>query len=97
MKSAPKLDVKQDRAQQYLDIADVILVAMNRVGEVTLINRKGCEVLGYKENEILGKNWLQHFLPDALSKVVKSKFNKIIAGDLSKAKRYENPILTSTG
>ena len=35
---------ERDRAQQYLDIAGVIIVAINTKGEVTLINKKGCEV-----------------------------------------------------
>jgi len=92
-----ELHKEKDRVQQYLEIADVIFVVLNQAGEVTQINRKGCEVLGYKENEILGKNWFKHFLPESFSKAVESEFNNIIAGDLSKTERYENPVLTRTG
>jgi PAS domain S-box-containing protein len=37
---------ERDRAQRYLDIADVILLALDLEGRVTLINRKGCATLG---------------------------------------------------
>jgi sensor histidine kinase regulating citrate/malate metabolism len=34
-----------------MDIAGVFIVAINTAGKVTLINQKGCEVLGYQEKE----------------------------------------------
>jgi PAS domain S-box-containing protein len=46
-----KLREERNRAQQYLNIAGVIIVAINDEGIVSLINRKGCDVLGYKEEE----------------------------------------------
>jgi PAS domain S-box-containing protein len=50
------------RAQQYLDVAGVILLALDRDGVVTMINPKGCEVLGYPEEEILGRSWFERFV-----------------------------------
>ena len=41
------------RAQMYLDIAEVILVAINEKGEIILINRKGCRILGYENEELV--------------------------------------------
>jgi len=40
---------ERDRAQQYLDVAEVLLLALNSRGEVTLINKKGAQILGYEE------------------------------------------------
>ena len=65
-------------AQEYLTIADVIIVALNTHGEVTLINRRGQEVLGYPEDEIVGKNWFTHFLPDR----VREEAKRVAAADL---------------
>jgi len=52
-----KLRQERNRAQQYLNIAGVIIVAIQSNGIVSLINKKGCAVLGYKEETIIGKNW----------------------------------------
>ena len=41
-----KLREERNKAQQYLNIAGVIIVAINEKGIVSLINRKGCDVLG---------------------------------------------------
>ena len=42
------LQEERDRAQRYLEIAGVILVVLNSDQTVQLINRKGCDVLGYE-------------------------------------------------
>ena len=46
---------ERNRLRKYLEVAGVIVIALDRQGRVKLINRKGCEVLGYREDEILGK------------------------------------------
>lgn len=61
-----KLKKEKNKTCNYLDIADVILVALNKDGEVTLINKKGCEVLWYKGSKIIGKNWFSNFIPERL-------------------------------
>jgi PAS domain S-box-containing protein len=43
-----------DRARRYLDIADVVLLALNLEGRITFINRKGCQILGWTDAELLG-------------------------------------------
>jgi PAS domain S-box-containing protein len=91
------LRTERDKAQQYLDIAEVILVALNKKGEITLINRKGNQILGYKEGELLGKNWFTTCLPSHLRKKMKSGFLKLMAGKREITEFYENPVLTKSG
>ena len=52
-----------NRAQEYRDIAGVILVVLNKDGNITLLNRKGYEVLENEEGSLLGKNWFETCLP----------------------------------
>ncbi|MBC7248740.1 MAG: PAS domain S-box protein [Anaerolineae bacterium] len=91
------LRAERDRAQQYLDIAGVMFVALNTAGEVTLINKRGCEILGYEQDEIVGKNWFENFLPDRVRDEVKGVFQKLIAGEIESAEYFENPVLTREG
>ena len=69
------------RAQTYLDIASVMLVAMNTAGTVTLINRRGCEVLGWSEREALGKDWFETFLPERTRTEMRAVFGRLLAGE----------------
>ncbi len=88
---------ERDKAQKYLDVAGVIFVALDNRGNVTLINRKGCEVLGRKEEEIINKNWFDNFLPEGIKQRAKNTFEKLTKGELKSAAYYENPVLTKSG
>lgn len=88
---------ERDKAQKYLDIAGTMFVAINAAGEITLINRKGSEILGYKQKEIIGKNWFDNFLPENLKEQVKTVFHKLITGEIDHIEYYENSVLTKKG
>jgi len=91
------LSSDKEKAQNYLDIAEVIIVIINSDGVVTLINKKGCEILEYSKKEIIGKNWIDNFLPERIRKQVNSVSKKLLAGKVKLVEFYENPILTKSG
>ena len=88
---------ERDRAQQYLDIAGTILVALDSEQRVTMINQKGCKLLGYAEDEIIGRKWFDSFLPPEVCDTVRRTFEPLMTGDAEPAAYYENPILTRSG
>jgi PAS domain S-box-containing protein len=88
---------ERNRAQGYLDIADVMLIALDSESRVTMINRRGCEVLGYPEKEILGKIWFDHFLPARLRDEVEAVSKKLLMGEMGTVRHFENPVLTMNG
>jgi PAS domain S-box-containing protein len=92
-----KLREERNKAQQYLNIAGVIIIAINDKGIVTLINKKGCDVLGYKEEEIVGKNWFDLCVPEGMREERKDTFRKVMAGEKDEVEDYENLILTKSG
>jgi PAS domain S-box-containing protein len=92
-----QLREERDKAQQYLSVARVIIVALDLKGRITLINKMGCEVLGYEENEILGNNWFDFYVPERLREEVNILYQKLIAGQVQPTEYYENPILTRSG
>jgi PAS domain S-box-containing protein len=85
---------ERDRAQRYLDIADVILLALDCDGRITLINRKGCSTLGWNESELVGQDWFDTCLPARTRHEVRACFRRVLQGDLA---YIENPVLTSAG
>jgi len=91
-RTADALRRERDRAQMYLDIAGVMFIALNKKGEVTLVNKKGCEILGREEKEILGKNWFDHFLPDETKEKVRETYYLLLSGDQEPTEYFENPI-----
>lgn len=92
-----KLREERDKAQQYLSVARVMIVALNIEGRVTLINKMGCEVLGYKEEKIVGNNWFDFCIPAKTRHKVREVFLKLMAGEIEIAEYYENPISIRSG
>jgi len=92
-----ELRKERDRAQRYLDVAGVMLVVLDSEGRVILINRKGCRTLGYEEKEILGKNWLDNFIPRKLRGEVELAFERLKKGEAGGDGYFENPVLTKSG
>lgn len=88
---------ERDKVQQYLDVAAVMMVAVDSEQRVGLINKRGCEILGYEEQEILGKNWFDNFLPDRDRGKVKAIFEKFAGGQAGAREYFENLILTKDG
>jgi PAS domain S-box-containing protein len=85
------------QAQQYLEVAGVIFVVIDTDQTVRLVNRKGCEILGYEEDEILGQKWFDCFLPDRVREAARAVFDRLMAGEIEPVEYFENPVLTSNG
>jgi PAS domain S-box-containing protein len=61
------LEKEKENIQQYLDFAPVVFLLLDPKGKVQMINQKGCQLLGYKNHEILGKNWFENFMGKVLA------------------------------
>ncbi len=88
---------ERDRAQQYLDTAQVMLVALNERGEITLINQEGARILGYRAEELLGKDWFDTCLPARVRDEVKVVLEGLTAGSRETGRFHENAVLTRDG
>ncbi len=92
-----RLREERNKAQLYLNIAGVIIIAINEKGELSLINKKGCAVLGYEEDEIIGKNWFDLCVPENVRQERKKTFKKVMEGEQAEVEDYENIIMTKSG
>ncbi|MHA1638491.1 MAG: PAS domain S-box protein, partial [Candidatus Thorarchaeota archaeon] len=88
---------ERERAQSYLDLARVMFVAIDATGVVTLANKKSSEVLGYPEEEIVGVDWFDTFMPQRFREDMKEVSKQILRGDIEPVEYYENPILLKNG
>ncbi|MFA5038681.1 MAG: PAS domain S-box protein [Candidatus Omnitrophota bacterium] len=71
----------------YVDIADVILLAIGREQNVKFINRRGCEILGKRRKEVIGKNWFDTFFPQDQRESARLCFQGLMGGG-KKLPRY---------
>ena len=83
--------------KSYLNLADVIILVLGSDQRIHLINQKGCEILGYNESQVLGKNWFDYFVPERLREGIRQVFFQIVSGETERVEFFENPVLTSSG
>ena len=87
----------KNKIQNYLDIAGAILVVIDADQTISLINKKGCQILGYEEKEIIGKNWFDTFIPEGIREEFRMTFKSFMKGETNPVEYFENPVLTKTG
>ena len=88
---------EKEKSEAYLDIAGVMLAIIDGDENISLINNKGCEILGYKTEELMGRNWFDTLVPQRIRAEIRGVFGKLMAGDIEPVEYYENALLTRDG
>ncbi|MDW7730943.1 MAG: PAS domain S-box protein [Methanolobus sp.] len=83
---------ERDLAQKYLDVVAVVILAIDGEGHITLINRKGCEMLGYREDEVISKNWFDLYSPEYSREKEKENYRNVMEKKLTLPEHYESSI-----
>ncbi|MCW5830365.1 MAG: PAS domain S-box protein [Deltaproteobacteria bacterium] len=83
--------------KNYLDTADIIYVVLDPAGTVLRINEAGSRLLGLPEAEIIGKNWIESFIPPSHRGQIALVHSMNLRSDGTRIERFENPVLTGTG
>jgi PAS domain S-box-containing protein len=91
------LEQEKNMVQMYLDIAGVMFLVLDAMGNITLLNKKGCEILGCEQEKVIGQNWFDNFLPQRMRDSVRKVFDQLIVGEIEPTEYYENSVLTKDG
>ncbi len=78
------------KAQEYFQVAEVIMLVLDNDGNIVLVNSKGCEVLGYSEDELIGCNWFDTVVAEPFH--IRDRFSKNQAQDCT-----EYSVVTKAG
>lgn len=92
-----KMWQEKERAKKYLDVANTMMVALDKIGRVQLFNKKGEEMLGYNESEILGRIWFDLFVPPESKESVKDSFETLMRGERESLEYFESTLITKKG
>ncbi len=75
--------------------APTIILALDTEGKIVQLNRYLEELSGYCEEDLIGKNWLETFMPKHAHKLVQQTFDKAIQN--ISTQNYVNAIQTKDG
>ncbi|MEA2341807.1 MAG: hypothetical protein QOG11_1884 [Solirubrobacteraceae bacterium] len=75
-----RLREERDRAQRFLEVASTLVVVLDARGVVELINRQGCELLGFTEDELVGRDWFDTVVPRSDRLHARMAFMRLVSG-----------------
>lgn len=96
-KTEAQIRRERDRARRYFENAGIMMLVVNEDETVQLINKKGTKVLGYEEQEIIGVNWFDKFVPEHSHEKIRQVFEQLKASDSEESHYHEGVVVTSSG
>lgn len=96
-KAYHSLKKEQAKAQNYLDIAAFMIVSIDKKGIIRLANKKACEILGYEEQELIGKNWFQLCIPRGYINSTKKRLYQFFKNKEENIQIHESIIVSKDG
>ena len=91
-----ELEQEKNLMKKYLDVSGTIILAMDCELNITLVNKKGCEILGYNKDEITGRS-IFDFIPERYKADINTVSQKLLNRDFQTAQHFENPVITRSG
>ncbi len=91
------LEESKKTAERYLNVVAEIILSIDTLGNITLLNDSGHQLLGYNPGELIGKNWFKTCLPYEMISEVSSVIEKLKNGDIEKVVNNENVVKTKSG
>jgi PAS domain S-box-containing protein len=92
------LEKVKERLHSYesmIENVDLIIVSLNRMGNVEYVNPFYLELTGYEPDEVLGKDWFANFIPQTITYDTQGVFLEVLKNDFEP--HYENPIVLKNG
>jgi two-component system cell cycle response regulator len=92
-----KVLAERNEAMNYLDVAGFVVFVLDTDMKINLVNRKGNEVLGYDEFELIGHDFVKFLVPDVKCAELQDEFTKIISGESEPQEFAEHVVLAKDG
>ncbi|HPS21204.1 MAG TPA: PAS domain S-box protein [Candidatus Paceibacterota bacterium] len=94
-----KIKTEKEKVQKFLDLTPSLIIGLDSSGKVIMVNQFGCNFLSGDRSEIIGKNWINDFIPENLRENIKLLLKDIFDENvpLGEPKPIENDIVTLKG
>ncbi len=83
--------------EDIVDFAGSMILIISNDQKAQYVNKRGCEILGYDKDEVIGKNWFDNFIPTEIRESLRTLFlNGLEVGEKT-LDYFENEVLTASG
>ncbi|HEY9666039.1 MAG TPA: PAS domain S-box protein, partial [Coleofasciculaceae cyanobacterium] len=89
------LQEAERRWRSLLENVQLVVVGLSPQGNIEYVNPFFLSLTGYAQQEVLGKNWFEHFIPLSAVEQIKMVFQEVLEDKVHTY--HQNPILTKSG
>ncbi|MFK5936906.1 MAG: PAS domain S-box protein, partial [Sulfurimonas sp.] len=79
--------------EHYLNISGTLVMALDVYENITMINDEGCKILKLKKSKLIGKNFIDNFIPLDIRPQVKKVFYTVISEQKDITTLHKNTII----
>ncbi len=83
---------ERDRTMMYLEMMGTFFLALDAECRISLINRRGCKILGYSSHEVIGKDWDQ-FLSEHEKDEMHKNWESLKSGEIERFPHVERTLV----
>ena len=84
-------------ARSYLNAAGVVMLALNPDFTVQWLNRAGSAMLGCSLQDVVGRNWLEHFVPASSRETTAQMLQGVLEGEVDTPLSFESEVQVCAG
>ena len=94
-----RLQIKHDLAEekkltsQYLNIAEVMILILDKNCNITLTNQKTSQILGLSQEQLIGQNWVEKFILESKKKDEYNYYQKLFEKGIQEEKTHSESII----
>ncbi|CAG0926764.1 partial Nitrogen fixation regulatory protein, partial [Planctomycetaceae bacterium] len=85
------------RYREVLDVAGVVIVALDAAGRIVLLNHSGQNLLGISDRQAQGLDWFEHFVPEKERAARRSRYKESLDPANRVPANSESEIVTPAG
>ncbi len=71
------LEFEKELSSKYIDVAEIMIIALDKNERVILSNQKSSSTLGYSKTELSEINFFDTFLPEKLNSIIRLAFHRL--------------------
>jgi PAS domain S-box-containing protein len=88
---------ERDRADHYLDIVSDIIVVLDISGRVTLVNRRGLQLLQISLDQVFWQDWFGTYVPDEERDRARAQFDKLVNREVRGPLQFRSALKDGAG
>ena len=85
---------EQTLSKVFFNVDNSVIIVVDPSNQIVQVNQRASELLGYKEEDVLGRDWITHMVPDKARAPLRKQFLSFVNDRTKQFARFSSLILT---